>query len=107
MFFGICIGFLLGALVVNIYLKESERTNIVLKRTIKKLKYDLDLTNSKVKNRDLIINDYQEEHIILLNNTAELKEKVIDLENNIELLVNNLTDKNKELANYSYRNQEL
>ncbi len=107
MFFGICIGFLLGALVVNIYLKESERTNIVLKRTIKNLKDDLDLTNSKVKNRDLIINDYQEEHIILLNNTAELKEKVIDLENNIELLVNNLTDKNKELANYSYRNQEL
>ena len=53
------------------------------------------------------IKEYQEEHIILLNNTAELKEKVIDLENNIELLVNNLTDKNKELANYSYRNQEL
>lgn len=97
MIFGICIGFLLGALVVNQYLKESEYTNMLLKKTINNLEDDIDLANLKIENRDRILNDYQEEHVILLNNSAELRAKITDLENNIELLVNNLSDKNKEL----------
>lgn len=51
----------------------------------------------KVEQRDLILKDYQEEHEILLNNASELRVKIVDLENNIELLVNNLSGKNKEL----------
>lgn len=34
---------------------------------------------------------------ILLNNSSELRAKIVDLENNIELLTNNLSDENKEL----------
>ena len=101
MIFGICIGFLLGALVVNVYLKESEQTNERLKKTINNLEDDIDLANSKIENRDRILNDYQEENVILLNNSAELRAKITDLENNIELLVNNLSDKNKELISDS------
>lgn len=101
MIFGMCIGFLAGALVVNVYLKDAEETNELLKKTIDNLEDDIDLANSKIENRDRIINDYQEEHVILLNNSAELRAKITDLENNIELLVNNLSDKNKELISDS------
>lgn len=101
MIFGICIGFLLGALVVNVFLKESEQTNDLLKKTINNLEDDIDLANSKIENRDRILNDYQEENVILLNNSAELRAKITDLENNIELLVNNLSDENKELISDS------
>ena len=38
---------------------------------------------------------------ILLDNAAELRVKIEDLENNIELLTNNLTDENKELISDS------
>lgn len=104
MIFGICIGFLLGALVVNQYLKESEHTNTLLKKTINNLEDDIDLANFKIENRDRILNDYQEEHVILLNNSSELRAKIVDLKNNIELLVNNLSDENKELIS-DYQSQ--
>lgn len=104
MIFGICIGFLLGALVVNVYLKESEQTNDLLKKTINNLEDDIDLANSKIENRDNLLKDYQEEHEILLNNASELRAKIKDLENNIELLANNLSDKNKELIS-DYQSQ--
>ncbi len=101
MIFGMCIGFLLGALLVNLYLKDAEETNELLKKTINNLEDDIDLANSKIENRDRILNDYQEKHVILLNNSAELRAKITDLENNIELLVNNLSDENKELISDS------
>ena len=104
MIFGICIGFLLGALVINLYLKDSEETNELLKKTINNLEDDIDLANSKIENRDRILNDYQEENVILLNNSAELRTKITDLENNIELLVSNLSDENKELIS-DYQSQ--
>ncbi len=98
MVFGICIGFLLGALVVNVFLKESEQTNERLKKTINNLEDDIDLANSKIENRDNLLKDYQEEHEILLNNASELRAKIKDLENNVEFLANNLSENNKELA---------
>lgn len=101
MIFGMCFGFLLGALVINLYLKDAEETNELLKKTINNLEDDIDLANSKIENRDRILNDYQEENVILLNNSAELRAKITDLENNIELLVNNLSDENKELISDS------
>ena len=105
MIFGMCFGFLLGALVINLYLKDAEETNELLKKTINNLEDDIDLANSKIENRDRILNDYQEENVILLNNSAELRAKITDLENNIELLVNNLSDKNKELiSEYQSKN---
>jgi uncharacterized protein YhaN len=104
MIFGMCFGFLLGALVINLYLKDAEETNELLKKTINNLEDDIDLANSKIENRDRILNDYQEENAILLNNSAELRAKITDLENNIELLVNNLSDKNKELIS-DYQSQ--
>ena len=104
MIFGMCFGFLLGALVINLYLKDAEETNELLKITINNLEDDIDLANSKIENRDRIINDYQEENVILLNNSAELRAKITDLENNIELLVNNLSDENKELIS-DYQSQ--
>ncbi len=104
MIFGMCFGFLLGALVINLYLKDAEETNELLKKTINNLEDDIDLANSKIENRDRIFNDYQEENVILLNNSAELRAKITDLENNIELLVNNLSDENKELIS-DYQSQ--
>ena len=41
--------------------------------------------------------EYEKQTEILLNNSSELRAKIVDLENNIELLVNNLSDENKEL----------
>lgn len=67
--------------------------NKIIKAKEKKIT-DLKL---KVEQRDLILKGYQEEHEILLNNASELRAKIVDLENNIELLVNNLSGKNKEL----------
>ena len=104
MIFGMCFGFLLGALVINLYLKDAEETNELLKKTINNLEDDIDLANSKIENRDRILNDYQEENVILLNNSAELRAKITDLQNNIELLVNNLSDENKELIS-DYQSQ--
>ena len=104
MIFGMCFGFLLGALVINLYLKDAEETNELLKKTINNLEDDIDLANSKIENRDRILNDYQEENVILLNNASELRTKIKDLENNIELLVNNLSDENKELIS-DYQSQ--
>ena len=101
MIFGMCFGFLLGALVINLYLKDAEETNELLKKTINNLEDDIDLANSKIENRDNLLKDYQEEHEILLNNASELRTKIKYLENNIELLVNNLSDKNKELISDS------
>lgn len=45
--------------------------------------------------------EYEEQTEILLNNSSELRAKTVDLENNIELLVNNLSDENKELISDS------
>lgn len=76
----------------------------VLKNTINNLEEDLDRANFKIECRDSIIKDYQKEHEILLNNSAELRAKIVDLEHNIELLTNNLSDENKELIS-DYQSQ--
>lgn len=51
-----------------------------------------------------IKNEYEEQAEILLDNASEYRTKIVDLENNIELLVNNLSDKNKELIS-DYQSQ--
>lgn len=62
------------------------------KNTINNLQKELDI-------KEATIRDYQEENTILLENSAELRAKIVDLENNIELLVNNSKSKKiKELS---------
>lgn len=68
-----------------------------LKKTINNLEEDLNRANFKIECRDNFIKDYQEEHEILLDTISQLKSKVTDLENNVELLVNSLSEQNKEL----------
>ncbi|OKZ77202.1 MAG: hypothetical protein BHW01_05610 [Clostridium sp. 27_14] len=96
MFFAIA-GFLFGALLVVLFNENAERANELLKDTINNLEGDIDLLNSKIKNRDKMIGKQQKDNEILLNNADELRAKIEDLENNIEILTNNLTDENKEL----------
>lgn len=100
MFFAIA-GFLFGALLVVLFNEDAERTNELLRDTINNLEEDIDLLNSKIKNRDRMIEKQQKDNAILLDNAAELRAKIEDLKNNIELLTNNLTDENKELISDS------
>lgn len=95
---GLITGLVLGALLMNLAVEEERRVNDLLKRTINNLEDDLDNANLRVKNRDNFIKDYQEEHVILLNNSVELRSKVTDLENNIEFLVNQLSKQKRELV---------
>ena len=105
MFFAIA-GFLSGALLVLLFNENAERANELLKDTINNLEEDIDLLNSKIKNRDRMIEKQQKDNAILLDNAAELRAKMEDLRNNIELLTNNLTDENKELIpDYQSENQ--
>ena len=94
---GLIVGLVLGALLMNLAVEEERRVNDLLKRTINNLEDDLDAANLRVKNRDNLMKDYQEEHEILLNNSAELRSKVTDLENNIEFLVNQLPKQKREI----------
>ena len=76
----------------------SKKLIETLKNTINNLEKEISDLKLKVEQRDLILKDYQEEHEILLNNSAELRGKIEDLENNIELLTNNLSEENKALV---------
>lgn len=67
MIFGMCFGFLLGALVINLYLKGAEKTNESLKKTINNLEDDIDLANFKIKNRDRIIEELQSKNKELIS----------------------------------------
>lgn len=69
-----------------------------LKKTINNLEDDLDLAKSKIQNRDELIAQNQKEIETLLDNSKELRAKIVDLENNIELLTYNIPELNKELV---------
>ena len=96
MFFAIA-GFLSGALLVVLFNENAERANELLKDTINNIQEENKLLELKIKNRDRMIEKQQKDNAILLDNAAELRAKMEDLRNNIELLTNNLTDENKEL----------
>lgn len=76
----------------------SKKLIETLKNTINNLEKEISDLKLKVEQRDLMIKDYQKEREILLNNSAELRAKIVDLENNIELLTNNLLEENKALV---------
>ncbi len=68
-----------------------------LKNTINSLEEDLQ--NEKEKN-SYLTNDC----LVLLKNSSRDRNKIIDLENNIEFLVNNLSAKKRELVQPSNQN---
>lgn len=92
---GLVSSLVLGGLLMNLVVEEEKRVNNLLKKTINNLEDDIDLVNNKIENSDNLIKDLQEENVILLDNSAELREKIVDLENNIELLIYN--SKNKKI----------
>ena len=95
---GLILGTVLGVLILDIALEEEKENNKILEKEKSNLEDDLDSANFRVEQRDRFLSDYQEEHEILLKEISELKSKVADLENNIELLANNSDDeKIKEL----------
>lgn len=100
---GLFSGLVLGALLMNLVVEEEKRINNLLKKTINNLEKDLNLINSKIENRDNLIKDLQEENVILLYNSTELRSKVTDLKNNIELLTNN--SKNKKIKELISNNE--
>ena len=95
---GLILGTVLGVLILDIALEEEKENNKILEKEKSNLEDDLDSANFRVEQRDRFLSDYQEEHEILVKEISELKSKVTDLENNIELLANNSEDKKiKEL----------
>lgn len=97
MIIGICIGLIFGVLLMNIAVEEDRNAKEVLSEIIDDLNEDIDRANFKIECRDEKIKNYQEEHVILLENASEAREKILDLENNLELVTNNLSKENKEL----------
>lgn len=92
MMFGFAIGLALGGLLLNLAVEKEHKINTKLKETINNLQEDLDRANFKIELKEKKINDYQEEHEILLENAIEARAKILDLENNLELVVNNLPE---------------
>lgn len=96
MVFGFATGLALGGLLLNLVAENEHKINTKLKETINNLQEDLDRANFKNELKDEKINDYQEEHEILLENAVEARAKILDLENNLELVVNNLPENIKK-----------
>ena len=92
MMFGFAIGLALGGLLLNLAVEDEHKINTKLKETINNLQEDLDRANFKNELKDEKINNYQKEHEILLENAAEARAKILDLENNLELVINNLPE---------------
>jgi len=97
MIIGICIGLILGALLMNIATEEERKINERLKKTINNIEEDLDNANFKNELKDEKINNLQEELATLLENASELREEKVNLENNLELVSNSLSEENKKL----------
>ena len=79
--------------------KKKGDENMFNKKLIKRLKETINSLDDELDIKEAVIESYQKENEILLENLEELRDKITDLENNIEFLTNNLSEKNKELVN--------
>lgn len=104
MIFGLAIGLAVGGLLLSLAVEDEQKINNKLKNTIKNLEEDLDRANFKIECKNEKIEDYQAEHEILLENAYEAREKIRNLENNLELVTNNLPKQIKELV-YDYQSK--
>lgn len=85
-----CFGLILGALVMNLYVEqEKDRTYEAEKRALIHFEQWNRVSNS--------YNQAMRDNEKLLQNSADYRAKIKDLENNIELLYNNLSAKKREL----------
>lgn len=81
-------------------LKEVKSVNEALKSTINNLEEENSILKVRIKERDKIIE--QE-----FKNKKKLKDRIIDLENNVEFLVNNLSKaKQNQIKKPSHRKME-
>lgn len=80
MMWGFCIGLVAGALLMNLAVEEENKINKKLKKVINNLESDLDDANLRVENRDNLIKDLQEEHEILLEDSAISRQTINELE---------------------------
>lgn len=72
---------------------ELFKTRKKLINNLKKVINSLEYENNQLKEKNRI---YEKDLIILLDNAKEFRERITDLENNIELLTNNLSPAKKE-----------
>lgn len=97
MILGFILGLLLGALLMYRAVEEERKEKERLSRVIDDLNEDIDRLSFKNELKDKKINDLQEEQVTLLENASELRSKIVDLENNLELVKNSLSEENKKL----------
>ena len=69
------------------------RFKFSLRKTLLKVINSLEEENKQLKNK---MKEKEHDNLILLNNSIELRRKIKDLENNIEFLVNNLSEEDKQ-----------
>lgn len=87
----VIIGGLMGVFIgITLFALVSANTVQKYQGRIEHYKKKYHDEQDKVRQRDILIRDYQEENYILLICAKEDKEKMLDLENNIELLANNV-----------------
>lgn len=72
---------------------ELFKTRKKLINNLKKVINSLEYENKQLKEKNRI---YEKDLIILLDNAKEFRERITDLENNIELLTNNLSPAKKK-----------
>ena len=97
MILGFILGLLLGALLMYRAVEEERKEKERLSRVIDDLNEDIDRLSFKNELKDKKINDLQEEQVTLLENASELRSKIVDLENNLELVTNSLSEESKKL----------
>ena len=72
--------------------------NFALTKKMKSNYEKINRTSQKeMKRQDFLIDMYKVEQGTLLQNAQELRDRITDLENNVEILVNNLSAQKKKL----------
>ena len=87
MIYAFLVGFLLGALILNMYLRDEQKANENLNKTIDNLEDSLDELEFNIKTKDQRIKELNKEHEILLENASELRTKTNILDE-IETIIN-------------------
>jgi len=97
MAWGFALGLGLGVLLINLAVEEERMKNEELMNKFYDLNGNIDRIDYIIKCKDEKIEDLQKEQVTLLENASELRTKIVDLENNLELVTNSLSDEIKEL----------
>ena len=74
------------------------------RKLIKELKNTINILQEELQNEKEKNTYLTKDCVVLLKNSLDYRRKIIDLENNIEFLVNNLSAKKRELVQPSKQN---